>query len=103
MENCIAKYVGQCDYEFNTFSNLKECYEACRDSTRKEIKGNITAKIFCRLQPDFGRCNSYHPMWYFDLTSRTCRGFSYSGCGGNMNRFPSQQDCVTSCGSYVTF
>ncbi|XP_045490172.1 kunitz-type serine protease inhibitor A-like [Pieris rapae] len=101
LEDCKSAYIGQCPHQYNTYSNLRNCYEACRDSTRKEIKGIISPKVYCRLQPDFGRCNSYHPMWFFDLSTRTCKGFSYSGCGGNVNRFDTHQDCVAACSDLI--
>ncbi|XP_050683283.1 actinia tenebrosa protease inhibitors-like [Leptidea sinapis] len=103
LEDCKTKYVGDCAHQYNSFSSLRACQSNCRDASRKEMKGNLTASVFCRLQPDFGQCNGYHPMFYFDLTLRTCRGFSYSGCGGNINRFPTHQDCVTTCLSKIEY
>ncbi|CAH0716037.1 unnamed protein product, partial [Brenthis ino] len=61
------------------------------------LSGNLSLRIICRLQFDFGSCDGYHPKWYFDITTRRCKGFSYSGCGGNLNRFATQQMCATMC------
>lgn len=41
--------------------------------------------------------------WYFDMSTRACRGFSYSGCGGNHNRFPNSQMCNAVCGAAIEF
>ncbi|XP_045530771.1 kunitz-type serine protease inhibitor A-like [Pieris brassicae] len=101
LEDCKTAYIGQCPHQYNTYNNLRTCNEACRDSTRKEIKGIKSPQVYCRLQPDFGRCNSYHPMWFFDLSTRTCKGFSYSGCGGNVNRFDTHQECVSACSELI--
>lgn len=51
----------------------------------------------CRLLVDSGACFAYRTAWYFDFLTRTCLPFTYSGCGGNGNRFPDQQQCEQRC------
>ncbi|XP_062524562.1 actinia tenebrosa protease inhibitors-like isoform X1 [Bombyx mori] len=97
MEDCKTFNFGQCPNSMNHFDTLDDCQSTCRDRGLRPIDYNISAKIYCQLQPDFGECNSYYPMWYFDVSHRTCHGFSYSGCGGNKNRFPDSQTCSTTC------
>ncbi|XP_069364834.1 thrombin inhibitor hemalin-like [Maniola hyperantus] len=97
LEDCKSYYIGNCPYNLNAFNTLSECHNTCRDVGTKRAPTNLTSRIFCRLQHDFGHCDSYHPSWFYDVTIRRCRGFSYSGCGGNMNRFQSQQDCSKAC------
>uniref|UniRef100_A0A914QQP8 BPTI/Kunitz inhibitor domain-containing protein n=1 Tax=Panagrolaimus davidi TaxID=227884 RepID=A0A914QQP8_9BILA len=36
-------------------------------------------------------------LWHFSTTETTCVPFEYRGCGGNFNRFTSQQHCSMSC------
>lgn len=36
-------------------------------------------------------------MWYFDHPMQKCREFLYGGCGGNGNRFDSQEACERRC------
>lgn len=36
-------------------------------------------------------------MWYFDTKIKRCRQFYYGGCGGNDNRFQSENECEQSC------
>ncbi|XP_059054488.1 kunitz-type serine protease inhibitor A-like [Achroia grisella] len=103
MEDCKTFTFGQCPRDKNHFNTLKECQQQCRDSGFHTIKGNLSQKISCRLQPDFGKCNDYYPMWYFDLSVRACKGFSYSGCGGNSNRFATAQICTGTCSSIVDY
>ncbi|KAH8412085.1 hypothetical protein KR222_009113, partial [Zaprionus bogoriensis] len=42
-------------------------------------------------------CEAYIPSWTFDAQSRECVKFIYGGCGGNANRFPSEQECRATC------
>lgn len=47
-----------------------------------------------------GRCNSNILRAYFDKQSGRCHLFSYSGCDGNRNNFPTEQDCNNICGNF---
>ncbi|XP_046977590.1 kunitz-type serine protease inhibitor bitisilin-3-like [Vanessa cardui] len=97
MEDCKTAFIGTCPHNLNTFKTLSECHHTCRDVGLHRIPKSLSPRIFCRLQYDFGNCNGYHQKWYYDVTARTCKGFSYSGCGGNMNRFATQQICSAAC------
>ena len=35
--------------------------------------------------------------WYFDMDSKTCAPFIYSGCLGNGNRFLTKESCEGMC------
>ncbi|XP_060809788.1 amblin-like [Amyelois transitella] len=93
----VTPIVGDCNENRNAFASFSRCKEACREAASHPLRNNYTDNVSCRLQFDFGACDEYHPMWYYDVSSRTCRGFSYSGCGGNRNRFLTNQDCTTAC------
>ena len=50
------------------------------------------------LQPqDKGSCKGTTPVYGFDLYSKTCTSFAYSGCGGNSNRFATLAECQSTC------
>nr|CAH8853326.1 unnamed protein product [Trichobilharzia regenti] len=51
----------------------------------------------CLLKPDTGRCRAAIPSYYYDPSSNTCKVFTYGGCGGNGNRFPSKEACEKAC------
>ncbi|XP_077523990.1 amblin-like [Amblyomma americanum] len=44
-----------------------------------------------------GSCGKKIPSWYYDFWSGKCKGFLYSGCGGNPNRFSSEVECQRWC------
>lgn len=41
------------------------------------------------------------PNFFYNAQSGRCEKFSYSGCGGNENRFMSEDDCIKSCVCHV--
>jgi hypothetical protein len=49
------------------------------------------------LEREYGDCDEPRPVWYFDPESRACRRFYYSGCGGNGNRFETEDECQSRC------
>ena len=51
----------------------------------------------CGLSPEAGRCRAIIRSWYYDEASGTCKVFSYGGCGGNANRFNSEEECQQAC------
>ncbi|CAH2985578.1 unnamed protein product [Chilo suppressalis] len=103
MEDCKTAQFGTCPHNVNNFKTLSICQDTCRDAGQETIKRNLSADIFCRLQPDFGNCNDYYPMWYFDMSQHACKGFSFSGCGGNANRFHTAQICTAKCAAVLAY
>ncbi|CAI2353574.1 unnamed protein product [Caenorhabditis sp. 36 PRJEB53466] len=54
-------------------------------------------KFRCLEPVEIGSCQETYPAFYYDRTSRTCRPFAYSGCGGNANRFMTVSQCENLC------
>merc|ERR1711962_769399 len=48
---------------------------------------------FCSLPPVEGDCKAYMPRYYFDKAEKECKKFIYGGCGGNANRFMTEEEC----------
>ncbi|KAG6465808.1 hypothetical protein O3G_MSEX015407, partial [Manduca sexta] len=48
---------------------------------------------------DVGNCTEKQPAWFFSQTEDRCVPFYYTGCGGNDNRFDSEQGCAQACPS----
>lgn len=51
----------------------------------------------CSLKSDTGGCWNYIIMWFFDSKQRRCSPFWYGGCGGNANRFETEEECKNLC------
>ncbi|XP_026699248.1 collagen alpha-4(VI) chain-like isoform X1 [Athene cunicularia] len=51
----------------------------------------------CGLAQDSGECENYVLKWYYDKEQKTCGQFWYGGCGGNKNRFETQEECGSLC------
>ncbi|MCL4145956.1 UNVERIFIED_CONTAM: hypothetical protein GTU68_057011 [Idotea baltica] len=52
----------------------------------------------CLLPAQTGKCRAFFPSFYYDADLGICDCFTYTGCGGNNNRFETMQECVSSCG-----
>ena len=54
----------------------------------------------CYQPADSGNCTENSVAFFFDKDSRRCSPFTYTGCGGNDNRFNSEEQCERMCGSF---
>jgi hypothetical protein len=62
--------------------------------------GGATGNL-CDLPAEPGTCTNDLPMFYFDAELDQCAAFTYSGCGGNANRFATALSCMSACGGDV--
>uniref|UniRef100_H3B2V2 Collagen type XXVIII alpha 1 chain n=1 Tax=Latimeria chalumnae TaxID=7897 RepID=H3B2V2_LATCH len=51
----------------------------------------------CQLQKEEGLCRNFIVKWYYDAEKNSCTRFWYGGCGGNSNRFNTQDECEKTC------
>ncbi|XP_030371261.1 protease inhibitor carrapatin [Scaptodrosophila lebanonensis] len=51
----------------------------------------------CYFLADVGPCRRFIRVYAFDIFSNRCNTFDYGGCGGNPNRFLSEQQCRKAC------
>uniref|UniRef100_A0A915ADW0 BPTI/Kunitz inhibitor domain-containing protein n=2 Tax=Parascaris univalens TaxID=6257 RepID=A0A915ADW0_PARUN len=68
------------------------------------IGADITASLCCpgaenpcALPLVVGTGMAHVGRWYFDVNSRRCSRFTYTGFGGNQNNFQTLQECRTRC------
>ena len=62
----------------------------------------LTKTDICKLSRDAGTCVDFKLLWHYDLESKSCKRFWYGGCGGNENRFHSQEECEKMCSPELT-
>uniref|UniRef100_A0A224YFP2 Tissue factor pathway inhibitor n=1 Tax=Rhipicephalus zambeziensis TaxID=60191 RepID=A0A224YFP2_9ACAR len=86
---CKGFLYSGCGGNSNRFNTEGECQKAC---TRRHKNREV-----CSLKPKAGVCQGFRPSWYYDAVHDRCRGFIYSGCNGNANRFPSCEKCMRRC------
>ncbi|KAH8278802.1 hypothetical protein KR018_009785, partial [Drosophila ironensis] len=51
----------------------------------------------CLFTPKYGPCKKHFKVFAYDLMTNRCVQFIYSGCGGNPNRFATENECRTHC------
>ncbi|KJH46710.1 Kunitz/Bovine pancreatic trypsin inhibitor domain protein [Dictyocaulus viviparus] len=57
-----------------------------------------TIEEVCRSTQDSGPCKEYSEKFYYNAYKGTCQTFIYGGCGGNLNRFRTEEECMQRCG-----
>uniref|UniRef100_A0A3B3WBY7 Collagen alpha-1(XXVIII) chain n=1 Tax=Poecilia mexicana TaxID=48701 RepID=A0A3B3WBY7_9TELE len=68
------------------------------DSKQKEVVVKVPAlDPRCNLILDQGTCRNYLIRWYYDKQANACAQFWYGGCGGNENRYESEDECKNTC------
>lgn len=48
----------------------------------------------------YGDCQDNVLSYFYKADASACEAFYYSGCGGNGNRFETEEQCERQCGSY---
>lgn len=52
----------------------------------------------CFSPIDPGTCDGVEKRFAFNVNTRRCQMFHYSGCGGNHNNFLRRRECMVKCG-----
>ena len=61
------------------------------------LLASVDPTLICQQKKDPGLCLAYFPRYYFNATARKCEKFIYGGCGGNLNKFSTYQECRKTC------
>jgi hypothetical protein len=117
---CKLFTYGGCGGNANNFNDLDQCNQKCASSAntiqpinvntlQRWRSGPITETpssqepiLFsgterCKLPVKTGSCYGRFPSYYYDVISRSCHNFTFSGCFGNTNRFSELEDCKAVC------
>ncbi|XP_017083163.2 papilin isoform X3 [Drosophila eugracilis] len=87
-KRCVPFYYTGCGGNKNNFPSLESCEDHCPRQVAKDI---------CEIPAEVGECANYVSSWYYDTKDQACRQFYYGGCGGNENRFTSEESCLARC------
>jgi len=44
-----------------------------------------------------GLCRAAKKRFYYNADTKTCKLFTYGGCGGNGNNFETMEECIGKC------
>ncbi|XP_046402802.1 LOW QUALITY PROTEIN: papilin [Ischnura elegans] len=120
-DSCHMFDYGGCQGNKNRFNDQESCQRRCQrrvvtDPPRPAQPVPATEEPtyergddICTAPLDPGDCvgqpvspddDSIITAWYYNYRTGDCEAFSFSGCGGNANRFSTQEQCERNCGSF---
>ncbi len=82
---CVPFNYGGCGGNANNYATFEACQQSCGEPP------------VCPLPLDPGDCTEAIPRFGFDTSLGKCVEFTYGGCGGNANNFPSIEACGRVC------
>ncbi|CAM4614137.1 kunitz-type protease inhibitor 2 isoform X2 [Lepidochelys kempii] len=101
-DDCRARCVAAGDGE--DVNEIPQASHRVVQSADEESRGRVqpanntfTYEERCLAKAATGLCRASFPRWWFDVESKTCRQFTYGGCGGNPNNYLSEAECLARC------
>ncbi|CAG0888031.1 unnamed protein product [Darwinula stevensoni] len=100
---CQSFAYGGCGGNGNNFPSRDDCEKQCETIYAPPAKIEEFRNEHCFLESDAGACTQEAPQnlpqWTYESHSGVCKQFSWTGCGGNQNRFETRQECEIKCGN----
>ncbi|ELU08677.1 hypothetical protein CAPTEDRAFT_159263 [Capitella teleta] len=84
------KSCAQADGLSNNFGSK----ETCKTCEPKPLPAE------CLLNADVGTCENYQVRYMYNKNLKKCKKFTYNGCDGNKNNFPTKDACHQYCAKY---
>ncbi|XP_067307314.1 kunitz-type protease inhibitor 2 [Pseudorasbora parva] len=106
---CQPFTYGGCGANQNNYETEEMCMTTC---TVRVIPRNQRAPVVpttpipnsipsfeetCVVPSEPGPCRALFRMFYFEASSQSCKPFIYGGCRGNLNRYESEDECMSAC------
>ncbi|XP_056611528.1 collagen alpha-3(VI) chain isoform X1 [Triplophysa dalaica] len=111
---CAQFWFGGCGGNDNRFESEANCLKHCVKSVADQKVSDELSRAaiptaaapvarhssvdICKLPKEEGSCAKFVIKWHFNPASGSCSRFWYGGCGGNQNRFDTQDECEETCG-----
>ncbi|CAI5795541.1 tissue factor pathway inhibitor 2 [Podarcis lilfordi] len=90
---CEKFIYSGCGGTENNFVSLTDCTHVC--------ESYVIFPSRCRLTKVVGKCKESNVRYFFNMSTKKCERFIHRGCGGNANRFETQQECEFVCQYFV--
>ena len=95
--HCEPFIYGGCGGNANNFKTVEECKANCGAQQSSQTKGQKSKEEICNQNYDTGKCFGYFRKYYFNSATGQCEEFTYGGCKGNENNFPTKESCEQFC------
>ncbi|KAG5871898.1 hypothetical protein JTB14_030952 [Gonioctena quinquepunctata] len=96
--SCHPFNFGGCGGNYNRFQDKESCERQCKPTS---APGTQAPPVdMCQNPADSGNCSENYVAFFYDKDTGRCTPFTYTGCGGNDNRFNSEEQCERQCGDF---
>ncbi|KAL1443251.1 hypothetical protein MTO96_007532, partial [Rhipicephalus appendiculatus] len=86
---CKQFTYGGCEGNSNNYETVEECKASCNPATEYEAN--------CLARAETGPCRAHATLWAYDAKLGECKTFTYGGCDGNENKYPTKEKCEETC------
>ncbi|XP_032682374.1 papilin-like [Odontomachus brunneus] len=109
-DSCYEFDYSGCQGNKNRFQDKVSCEVKCKRQPSLSVSPQIVTTVtppteqpkssICLMPPDAGSCDGTIIAYYYDAQQQMCQAFLYGGCGGNANKFQTEEQCERLCGKF---